>query len=110
MTDRRSVRPAHRPAFWAVCVAGLACLFLLACTFAPYAPRDPNSLAPQGESEPVVGADPNPLDDRDGDLFVICAPQGGPLIENAATRECEADPDCRVRCTDDPERALENGR
>ena len=81
--------------------------FGLGCTFAPYAPRDPNSLAPQGESEPVPGADMNPLK-KTGEMFVICAPQGGPLVESQATRDCEADPECRVRCTDDPEKALEN--
>ena len=88
---------------------GVLLIFLsLACAFEPYAQRDPNSLAPPGESEPVPNADPNPLENPT-EIFVICAPQGGPLVETRATRDCAADPECQIRCTVNAERALEDG-
>lgn len=85
----------------------LIALQILGCVFAPYAPRDPNSISPAGEIEPVPEADSNPLESPRS-LFVLCTPQGRPNVDTPELRECEEHPDCRVLCTRDPERALEN--
>ncbi len=69
--------------------------------YAPQAPRDPASLAPPGEREPVRGADRNPLD-VPAVVEVVCNAQGTPLLDNDEIRGCEQDGGCRVRCQDAP--------
>lgn len=82
-------------------VLGLAFVLCAAtaCVYAPYAPRDRGSLAPQGESEPVVDAPHNPLDSHRV-VDVVCSPQGQPIIDTPESRECEADEDCELVCGD----------
>jgi hypothetical protein len=76
---------------------GALAFALGACTFAPYAPKDQTSLAPQGESEPVVVDSANPLESPVR-IEVICSPQGHPLVMTPEIEECEADESCRVVC------------
>lgn len=74
----------------------------VACTWEPYAPTPEPDLVPPGESEPVVTADPNPLDSP-RTIRTNCTPQGRPVVEDDATRDCERDEACRIVCVDIPQ-------
>jgi hypothetical protein len=85
--------------------AALAMILALSigCPFAPYAPRDPNAMSPEGESVPVPDADPNPLE-TPRSVSVVCSPQGTPTVKTDEVLECETDPDCRIDCDRDSTR------
>jgi hypothetical protein len=77
------------------------------CVFAPYALRDPNSMSPPGQIEPVPGADSNPLD-TPRVIYTRCTPQNHPIVDSSILQECEEHPDCQVICSMDPERERES--
>ena len=101
----RRLRLARSVRALAVVAAFASIAALGACRVVPYTPPSPAErvpLVPPGESEPVPGADPNPLD-APASLEVPCSPQGRPVVETDETRGCESAPDCEIRCATEPE-------